>query len=170
MKKYALVVLVLLLAVPFSASSAISEKWGGYAIKAAVDVPQKYGRFINIAADEYKIAPSAIAAIIVVESLGDPNAVSESNAKCLMQTKDYIGEEVGRPGNSCDPYEAIMRGTAYLAKIRKDGKYDWIEKVMIGYKDGPTAVKSMSDEVILDHPYIEKVWFVLKHIPPNSKW
>ncbi|MFC1720729.1 transglycosylase SLT domain-containing protein [Patescibacteria group bacterium] len=170
MKKYALVTLLLLLTVPFSASSAISEKWGGYAITAAKKVPQEYRDFINIAADEYQIAPSAIAMVIVVESLGDPNAVSESNAKCLMQTKDYIGAEVGRPGNSCDPYEAIMRGTAYLAKMRDDYGYDWIEKMLVAYKDGPNAVKRMSDEEILDHSYVEKAWFVLKHIPANSEW
>jgi len=145
-------------------AAELDENWKQDAVKSAKEVPVKYASEINEAAWKYGVPHSFIASIIIVESLGDPNAVSASGAKCLMQTKDFIGEEVGMPGNSCDPRESIMRGTAYLARTRDHYGHDWPEAMAVAYKEGPTGARNMGVEEICNHPYVKKMRFVLQHI------
>lgn len=161
MKKLIFLIIFLL---PFQVFADLNENWKRDAIKAVKEVPEKFGMDITEAAWEYDVAPSIITAIIVVESLGDPNAVSFAGARCLMQTKDFIGEEVDMPGNSCDPQESIMRGTAYLARMRDHYGYDWMEAMLVAFKDGPSAARKYSSSEIYNHPYTKKVRFVLKHL------
>lgn len=161
---YKKIIFLLILIFPLSTLASLDENWKRDAIKATKEVPVKYAQYINEAMWEYHVSKSLITAIIIVESLGNPEAVSKSGAKCLMQTKDFIGEEVGMPGNSCEPRESIMRGTAYLARIRNVYEYDWPEGMAIAYNVGWNRAKNMSDDEILDHSYVQKMYFVLKHL------
>ena len=158
------VICLFILILPFSALADLDKNWKRDAIKAAKEVPKKYALHINDAAWKYDIPPSLIAAIIVVESLGNPKAVSASGAKCLMQTMDFIGKEVGMPGNSCDPRKSIMRGTAYLARIRDHYGCDWPEETLVAYNNGQKHAKKMSEKEITNHLYLKKINFVLKYI------
>jgi soluble lytic murein transglycosylase-like protein len=158
------VIFLLILMSPLSAFAELNENWKRDAAKAVEEVQAKYSIDITEAAWEYDVAPSVITAIIIIESLGDKNAVSSAGAKCLMQTKDFIGKEVGLPGNSCNPRESILRGTAYLARMRDHYGHSWLEAMAVAYKDGPTATRRYSDNKIFNHPYVEKMRFVLKHL------
>ncbi len=158
------IIFLLIFVFPFSVTAGLDENWKRDAIKAAKEVPQKYASHIDEAAWKYGVSHSFITTIIIVETLGDPEAISPSGAKCLMQTMDFIGKEVGRPGNSCDPRESILRGTAYLARIRDHYKYDWPEGMAVAYNMGWKHAKKMSDKEIINHPYVQKINFVLKHL------
>jgi len=167
MKKVKKVIFLLILIFPFSVfadNDNLNENWKRDAVKAAKEVPKKFGMDITEAAWKYDVAPSVIIAIIVVESLGNPSARSSAGAKCLMQTKDFVGKEVGLPGNSCNTQESILRGTAYLARMRDHYGYEGLEAMVVAYKDGPMAARKYSDGDIFNHPYVEKIRFVLKNL------
>ncbi len=158
------VIYLLILMLPFPVFADLNENWKRDAIKAVEKVPKMYASYIDEAAWKYEVSHSFITTVIVVESLGEVNAVSSSGAKCLMQTKDFIGKEVGMPGNSCNPRESIMRGTAYLARMRDVYGYDWVEGMAVAYSDGWKRTKRYNVKKILNHPYVEKMNFVLKHL------
>jgi len=88
---YKKIIFLLILIFPLSTLASLDENWKRDAIKATKEVPVKYAQYINEAMWEYHVSKSLITAIIIVESLGNPEAVSKSGAKCLMQTKDFIG-------------------------------------------------------------------------------
>lgn len=157
-----IVILLFYFWLPVLAAAELDENWKRDAIKAAKIVPEKYGDFIDEAAWAYAVPHSVITGVIVIESLGIPNSVSHKEAKCLMQTKDSIGSEVGMPGNSCDPRESILRGTAYLARLRDHYGFDWLEAQLVAYNAGLGNAREMSSGEILDHAYIKKFEFAIK--------
>ena len=95
-------------------------------------VPQSIRRWeglIVLAADRYKGDPNLIAALMMTESEGNPNALSSADAVGLMQI-------IGGPW---DPAENIRLGTAILADNlrRYDGRVDL---ALAGYNAGNGAV------------------------------
>ncbi|CAK9884788.1 MAG: Endo-type membrane-bound lytic murein transglycosylase A [Candidatus Erwinia impunctatus] len=91
--------------------------------------PHAWGPLTAIAARNYGVDQKLLDAIIVIESGGNPAAVSKSNAIGLMQIKaSTAGREVyrirGLPGQPSrrdlhDPEKNIDIGTAYLKIIRE---------------------------------------------------
>ncbi len=163
------ILLVIFILMPFSAKAETEvEKWNKHA-KNAVKyriIPQ-YGDYIYEASAKYNIETRIIIAVIDVETLGHPEEVSPTGAKCLMQTIDGIGKEVGRPGNSCEPRESILRGTAFLARLRDHYKIDGIIKILVAYNIGHNKIKGLSNKEIQNHKYIKKIMYVLKYVPPT---
>jgi soluble lytic murein transglycosylase-like protein len=83
--------------------------------------PDRIARFVADASQRFAIPPSWIKAVMRVESLGDPLALSPKGAMGLMQIMpDTWSELRSRYGLGADPYDAhdnIVAGTAYLREL-----------------------------------------------------
>lgn len=81
-----------------------------------------YDYIILEVADRYEIDPALIRAVIMVESSNNPNAVSRSGAKGLMQLMPGTARELGVE-DVFDPEHNIEGGTKYLRRmiVRFDG-------------------------------------------------
>jgi soluble lytic murein transglycosylase-like protein len=81
----------------------------------------RIGDFVAEASRRFSISPSWIRAVMRVESLGDPLAVSPKGAMGLMQIMpDTWSALRSRYGLGADPYDAhdnIMAGAAYLREM-----------------------------------------------------
>ncbi len=98
-----------------------------------------FEREINKVADEVKLNPNLIKAVILAESGGNPDAVSPKGAKGLMQLMDTTAAEVGI-NDVTNVYENIYGGSKYLKKMLTlfDGNLD---HALAAYNAGPSAVK-----------------------------
>lgn len=94
---------------------------------------------INEAAVEYELDPDLLKAVIIQESSGNPDAVSKSGAKGLMQLMDDTAEELGVT-NIFDPKENIFAGARYLKGLLIRNKGD-LKLSLASYNAGPGAVK-----------------------------
>ena len=100
---------------------------------------QSFMHHINEAAEKYKIDPDLIKAVIAQESAGNPNAVSKSGAKGLMQLMDATADELNVK-NIFDPRENIIAGARYLKKLLETFQGD-ISQVLAAYNAGPNTVQ-----------------------------
>ncbi|MGV3615541.1 MAG: lytic transglycosylase domain-containing protein [Fimbriimonas sp.] len=94
-----------------------------------------YAVLIQTHAGEFDIDPALIAAVMTVESKGDPYAYSRSGAMGLMQLMPATCEDYGL----ADPYEPsanIRTGAAVLARHLTRYRGD-LEKVLAAYNAGP---------------------------------
>ena len=107
--------------------------------KSVVIRVKGYDRFIDNAAQQFKLDPDLIRAVIAQESGGNPAAVSKSGAKGLMQLMDETAQELGVQ-NILDPGENIRAGTKYLKKmlVTYDGD---LPLALAAYNAGPGAVR-----------------------------
>jgi Rod binding domain-containing protein len=96
-------------------------------------------KIINSAAEENKIDPKLVKAVIVQESGGDPYAISAKGAKGLMQLMDGTAKMLG----VTDPFDIkqnVHAGVKYLASLLK--KFDGnIANALAAYNAGPGAVE-----------------------------
>jgi soluble lytic murein transglycosylase-like protein len=99
-----------------SAGHAQPSNFKGVAVAA-----DRIGDFVAEASRRFSIPPSWIRAVMRVESLGDPRALSPKGAMGLMQIMpDTWSELRSRYGLGADPYDAhdnIMAGAAYLREM-----------------------------------------------------
>lgn len=78
----------------------------------------KWDNLINEYANKYGIKQSVLKAVMIQESKGDPNAVSEAGAKGLMQLMPDTAKDLGVK-NPFDPRESIEAGAKYLSQLKK---------------------------------------------------
>ncbi|UCD17756.1 MAG: transglycosylase SLT domain-containing protein [Candidatus Zixiibacteriota bacterium] len=90
------------------------------------------------AAEKYSLPPELLHAVIKAESGGDPNAVSKSGAKGLMQLMDTTAVEMG-VSNAFDPRENINGGARYLRSLLD--RFGDLKHALAAYNAGPEAVK-----------------------------
>jgi soluble lytic murein transglycosylase-like protein len=100
--------------------------------------PMVFEPIIQEAAAKHGVDPALIRAVMRFESAFRPLAVSPVGASGLMQLMPSLAKEFG-VRDIFDPYENIMAGTAYLAKLldRHRGKVDL---ALASYNAGPGAV------------------------------
>jgi hypothetical protein len=101
------------------------------ATKLGDHVPAKIKRYestIQKHARRHDVDPNFVAAVIMTESSGDPNAVSPKNAVGLMQVLD----------GPTDPDANIGEGTAIIGKWLKH--YGSVELAIAAYNAGPGNV------------------------------
>jgi soluble lytic murein transglycosylase-like protein len=89
---------------------------------------KQYEPLIQKHARKYDVDPNFVAAVIMTESSGNPNAVSPKNAVGLMQVLD----------GSTDPDESIKEGTAIIGKWLR--YYGSVELAIAAYNAGPGNV------------------------------
>jgi Rod binding domain-containing protein len=107
------------------------------ATTASVTIEQWKG-LIQQASDSYGIDKNLIAAIILQESGGNPNAVSSKGAKGLMQLMDSTAREMG-VSRVFNPQQNILAGTKYFSQMLERYKGDE-SLALASYNAGPAAV------------------------------
>jgi soluble lytic murein transglycosylase-like protein len=92
---------------------------------------------ITSAAGQYEVSPALIDAIATIESRYQPNAVSRSGARGIMQLMPATARDLGV--DRADPAANIRGGTAYLRMLlnRFDGD---VVRTVAAYNAGPAAV------------------------------
>jgi soluble lytic murein transglycosylase-like protein len=83
-------------------------------------IREKYGTFINQAAEIFDHPPEVIAGIILRESLGDPDAIGDNgHGHGLMQIDDRSFPEYCRQENCMNPKANILFGADVLDRKRR---------------------------------------------------
>lgn len=117
--------------------------------------------------NKYNIDANFVAIIMMIESGGDPDAVSEVGAQGLMQVMPYTAEDIAtkhlqQPRHNYDlkePYTNIEFGVAYLAHLRNQfgSPYQgssWNETVKLvaaGYNGGPGVAMQLQEGQQLEY-------------------
>jgi hypothetical protein len=96
--------------------------------------PNAYDEYINEAAEKYGVDPNLIKAVIRQESNFDPNAVSASGCKGLMQ----LSPDKGTDAELHDPRTNIDLGTKYLKQMLDLAGGD-VRRALAMYNAGPNA-------------------------------
>jgi soluble lytic murein transglycosylase len=98
----------------------------------------RYNKFIQTAAQQYKLDPELVRAVIDVESDFDPYAVSQKGAMGLMQLMPGTAKEM-RVAAPFEPQDNIMGGSRYLRQLIDlfDGD---LRLALAAYNAGPTIV------------------------------
>lgn len=82
--------------------------------------------------------PSLVKAVMIAESNGNPNAVSQKGAQGLMQIMPQTGQSLELQ-NPFDPNENIQAGARYLKQLHELFKGN-LELVLAAYNAGPNRV------------------------------
>lgn len=113
-----------------------------------------YGEFVKAAAARYAVDAELIRSVIAAESNFDPKAVSNKNARGLMQ---LLPETAARYGvrDIFDPGQNIDAGTHYLSELLKRYNNDLV-LALAAYNAGPERVEQFGNVP----PYKETVSYV----------
>ncbi|OPY58096.1 MAG: Soluble lytic murein transglycosylase precursor [Pelotomaculum sp. PtaU1.Bin035] len=120
---------------------------------ARIIYPFSYREETIYYANEYRVDPFLLAAVIKTESNFDSRAVSEKGARGLMQIMPETGEWVARqigektfnPDQLFDPNTSIKLGTWYIADLEKEFSSDTI-LVLAAYNGGRGNVEEWLDK------------------------
>ncbi len=91
------------------------------------------------AAKRHGLDPRLVAAVIMVESSGDPKAVSRKGARGLMQLMPETAKTLGVV-NAFDPEQNVDGGSRYLRNMLDRHEQD-LSLALAAYNAGPTAVQ-----------------------------
>lgn len=98
----------------------------------------KYDKIIDKASKQFDVDPCLIKAIIKAESSFEPNAISVSGAKGLMQLMPTTARDM-QVNNAFNPEENILAGTKYLSLLLKKFKQN-TRLAVAAYNVGATTV------------------------------
>jgi len=118
---------------------------------------QNYDTIIQRAAQQFGVESHLIKSIIMAESSFDPNAISQSGAKGLMQLMPPTANDM-KVDNPFDPEENIFGGTKYLSLLLKKFNHD--KKLAIAaYNVGPSVVAHSNSVPLIPQTrrFVEKV-------------
>jgi soluble lytic murein transglycosylase-like protein len=116
----------------------------------------QYDAAINRAAEEAKVRPELVRAVIVVESGFNPRAVSRRGAVGLMQLLPTTARRYGA-FNAFDPEQNIHAGAHYLADLIARYGIEKLELVLAAYNAGEDAVEKYGRRI---PPYKETQAYV----------
>jgi hypothetical protein len=119
---------------------AASKQDGSSDCSSAVAPPaDPWAAHITEAARRFDIPDRWIRAVMAVESVGDPAALSPKGAIGLMQvmpaTWDELRAKHGLGGDPWQPRDNILAGTAYLREMHD--RYGAIDAMLAAYNAGP---------------------------------
>ncbi len=150
---------------------------GGYAAlrlaawcnaRAKVRRARRYREIIWRHARANALPTELVAAVIVAESGGKPDAVSKKNARGLMQITPIAEREVlertaGRRGDLFDPEYNILIGTAYLRMLLDRFGGD-LHLALAAYHAGPSRLAKLRRR----HPGLSGKQLVENHAPRST--
>ena len=112
---------------------------------------QRWESLILPPANQYQIDPNLVAAVMVVESGGQPNVVSRSGARGLLQIVPLHGD-----CSTFDPQKNIQCGIHLLVHYYEVGNKDWRTGLAM-YNCGPTGVRQNRCGANGGYAYADKV-------------
>jgi soluble lytic murein transglycosylase-like protein len=127
------------------------------ALLAAPDKTDRYDELIFKYARRNRLDARFVKSIMAAESEFDPNAVSPSGARGLMQVMPRTSDMLGVPSAKLrDPEGGIKAGTAYLQELFRTAWKDYhlegvrytdappwvLQRVVAAYHSGPKALRS----------------------------
>ncbi|MEM7056294.1 MAG: lytic transglycosylase domain-containing protein [Pseudomonadota bacterium] len=115
-----------------------------------------YRAEITAAARKHNVSEALLAAVITVESLGKPKAVSHKGAQGLMQLIPATAKRFG-VANAFDPAQNITGGATYLSWLLNEFRGDAL-LALAGYNAGEGAVRKNKGVP----PYAETRDYVVK--------
>jgi hypothetical protein len=122
------------------------------------------------AADRYEVDLALIKAIIMVESNYNPNAISRSGARGLMQLMPRTAEALG-VGDSFNPKHNINAGVRYFRKLldQFDGN---VKLALAAYNAGSRKVKKYNGipPFKATHRYIKRVFEYHQYYKNQTAW
>ena len=134
----------------------------------AINYPMSYRNSINIYSKQFNVDPYLVAAIINVESSYDKTAISNKEARGLMQisptTGQWAAEDLSIEDFSLDllfePEINIMIGTWYLNMLSDEFDHN-IQLILAAYNGGSGNVRKWleNDEYCEDGIYLKKIPF-----------
>ncbi|HEY2400688.1 MAG TPA: lytic transglycosylase domain-containing protein [Steroidobacteraceae bacterium] len=104
-----------------------------------------YSQLIEGAARDNRLEPALVAAVMVVESGGDPKAVSRRGAQGLMQLMPETARKYG-VNDVFDPAQNIRGGARYLHDLAQRYQND-LELILAAYNAGPEAVDRQGRQI-----------------------
>jgi soluble lytic murein transglycosylase-like protein len=107
--------------------------------------PAEYEPHLRAAAERYKLPYELLVAVMLVESNGDPRAVSHKGAMGLMQLMPRTSDEM-YVGDALDPRDNIEGGARYLRVLANRYEGD-LAKTLAAYNAGPEAVRKAGEQV-----------------------
>ena len=108
------------------------------------------------ASSTFAVDADLLRAIIMAESVFNPNAVSSKGARGLMQLMPATAEDLG-VFNPEDPRENIMAGAEYVAALLKEFNGN-TRLAIAAYNVGPQAVHNSNDTTPAEIlPYVNRV-------------
>ena len=132
--------------------------------------PRKYKDIVEQACSIYNVDPNLIYAIIKQESKFNPNAVSHSEAKGLMQLMEATAQDMTENIKSIDknnldiydPYTNIFLGTKYVSYLIKhfDGNY---YLAITAYNAGIGNIKAWLDKEYTDYKTFSDVYECIEY-------
>ncbi|OGZ07014.1 MAG: hypothetical protein A3D65_06635 [Candidatus Lloydbacteria bacterium RIFCSPHIGHO2_02_FULL_50_13] len=154
---FVVIVAALLPARVFAASAYIKSVAPGLIEKADV----AYGGLVDVAALLYNVDPELILAVIIVESEGNPKALSRRGAEGLMQLMPNTAKAMGAT-NPKEPLQNIFAGTKYLKELEESyGFIDSKEDALVAYNMGPARAKKwLARSDPKEYPYVVNVMYV----------
>src|SRR6202171_2336159 len=121
-----------------------------------VEVSQEpFGDLIRAAAKRYSVDADLITSVIAAESNFDPKAISQRNARGLMQLLPATANHLGVK-NIFDPQENIDAGAHYLSDLLLLYKND-LALTLAAYNAGPERVQHYGQRV---PPFAETISYV----------
>lgn len=138
--------------IPVAPQKMEIELLNSHPVKAVSDTTAKYEKYINEAAQKYKIDPWLLSAIIFAESSGRPQVQSSANAHGLMQLQPDTARAMG-VDDIYDPRQNIMGGARYLRELLD--RFQDINTALAAYNAGPTKVARYLKETGELPPYEE---------------
>lgn len=116
-----------------------------------------------------RVEPELVMAVITVESRGNPDAVSGSGARGLMQLMPSTCQDLGVT-DPHDPEQNIQGGVALLARhLRKYGGH--LEKTLAAYNAGPRRVTDGSYKKLAETMrYIPRVLDIYSALKRSPEW
>lgn len=145
-------------------TSTLKAGWQRSALEAIPRVIRQHGGYIDKVADEFGLIPHFLAATVVVESLGDPHAVSRKGARGCAQIMPATEKDLATRGDPSDCRTNIRQSAEYLAQIRDRYNIKDTSMMFAAYVDGPMRVQSYTRENLAHHEYLKKILFVVFHI------
>jgi hypothetical protein len=139
------------------ADQSLAAPAGRVGIAWLPETVRRWEPLILQAASKHGVDPELVAIVTLVESGGNPNAVSSSGARGLMQVMPSTGADISRqrgmsgydPAWLADPATNIDFGTWYLAQMLRSFGHaddpDWQQSVALAaaaYNGGPGRVQS----------------------------
>jgi soluble lytic murein transglycosylase-like protein len=128
----------------------VPQTVSSYLAKAAT-----YSKLIEGAARDNRIEPALVKAVLVVESGGDPKAVSRKGASGLMQLMPETARRYG-VSDVFDPAQNIRGGARYLHDLAQRYQND-VELILAAYNAGPQAVDRQGRRIPQLHETLEYV-------------